>query len=154
LSQPYRGFEADVSSLLDCQHDNGAFAYAFVEQVIAENTILTAELQQEEMAQVLQNPPPFYQVSKVDQASMECSHQIHKSSLALLYNFFVCHISIPLRIETSFIVTSIPNSLLLDFLPLSLNCSPVRKFKMVPLTSNLHEMRGRTDIAHIPPMPL
>jgi len=25
---------------------------------------------------------------------------------------------------------------------------------MAPLTSNVHEMRGRTDIAHIPPMPL
>jgi hypothetical protein len=40
---PYRGFEADTSSLFDCRPSNGAFACAFVEQVIAESTTLNAD---------------------------------------------------------------------------------------------------------------
>jgi hypothetical protein len=38
---PLGGFEADVSSIFDWQLSNGAFACAFVEQLIAESTILT-----------------------------------------------------------------------------------------------------------------
>jgi hypothetical protein len=68
LSQPYLGFEVDLSSLFDCQPGNGAFAPAFVEQVIAESRTLTADLRQEGMAHVLRNQPRFYQVCMVQQA--------------------------------------------------------------------------------------